>query len=235
MGSILKIEQLSVGYGEKVILGNINIEVKEPELIVIMGLNGSGKTTLMKTICGNIEPQKGKVYLNEQIVNDLAPKEIAKTIGVVYTHMEGANDLTVYDFVALGRNPYLNWLGTLCSEDETIIQQAIDKVGLSGMESRIIGSLSDGEKKRSNIARVLAQNTPVIFLDEPSSHLDIKGKKDLYHLLKELSKEKLIFIISHNWALSQAYADTLWLVEKGKLLIYNKDQINDNVLHAHFS
>lgn len=234
MANLLRIENWSVGFGPREVLKNISASLSSPELVVIMGLNGSGKTTLMKSLGGFIPVQKGKISIGNESVSDLSPQQLAQKMAVVFTSMEGANDLKVHEFVALGRSPYLSWSGKLTEQDELAIQEAIESVGLAGFEQRLVATLSDGEKKRANIARALAQDTPIILLDEPSSHLDIKGKKMLFDLLSELKQHKLLIVISHEWELSKQHANRIWLLEKGQLLEYPQNEINDSIVDKHF-
>ena len=219
MKNILSISSLSIGYDKNNVLSNINVVVDQPKLITLIGRNGQGKSTLLKTLTGLIPAMDGEIFFGEKINQDLSHKEKSKLFSVVLTSPPAINNITVKDFVAYGRYPYTNWLAVNKEEDNWQINQAMELCGITNFAATNIANLSDGERQKVALARAIAQNTPIIFLDEPTSHLDLVNQSELFDLLHQLVEKqaKTIIISSHQLNLALNYADEIWLINNGEL------------------
>lgn len=222
---ILSLSNVSIGYNEKhcvkVVANNLNLSTKKSEFVCLLGPNGCGKSTLLRTIAGMQTPLSGRILLGNTHIQNISLEELAKKMSIVLTDSISIPNMSVYDIVSLGRYPYTNWFGKTTTEDETIIQQSIDLVGMSSYTHEEFIRLSDGEKQRVLIAKSLAQNTPIILLDEPTAHLDIPNRIEILKLLQKLSKEtdKTIILSTHELNLALKFADTIWLMKKNKPII----------------
>ena len=212
---ILKTENLSIGYKSKkdtsVIASNINIELKQGELIGLVGANGIGKSTLLRTLTSIQQPLIGEIYLNEKNLENYSSIELAKTMSLVLTEQLMSKNLSVFELIALGRQPYTNWVGNLCENDISIINKAIDQTNLSDLKYRKCFELSDGQFQKVMIARALVQDTNLIILDEPTTHLDMYHKAYILKLLQKLVKDtnKTILFSSHEIDLAIQLCDTM--------------------------
>ncbi len=222
MNKILKIENLSIGYvtkkNQNVIASNIHVTVNEPKLICLLGKNGIGKSTLLRTLSKMQLVLKGKIYIENKEIKDYTSIQLAKKVSVVLTERIPPNNLTVYELIALGRQMYTNWIGKMTIKDVLKIAKAIEVTKIDAIKNNKIEELSDGQYQKVMIARALAQDTPIILLDEPTAHLDINNKVEIYKLLKELStkQNKTILISSHELQLAIQFADNLWLMSENK-------------------
>ncbi len=236
---VLRTKDLHIGYKDKAILPPINVSLKEGNLIALIGPNGAGKSTLFKTLTAHIKPINGSIELFGKELSDYSAKEKARLIGLVLTERPDDMFLKVYDVVASGRCPYTDFFGKIEKEDENIIQESLDIVGINQLKDRYFNTLSDGEKQKVMIAKTLAQNTPVIFMDEPTAFIDYPSKIELFSLMKMLTKErnKTIIFSSHDLELLLRYTDDIWLVSKGKELISAKkdDLLGCEILKEYFN
>ena len=216
--TILETKDLTVGYATKEVLSDLDLELKSGELTCLLGPNGSGKSTLMRSLAGIQRPLRGSVMYGKKLVGDISSKDLATKLSLVLTDRTTPGNLTAYAVVSLGRFPYTGWLGTLSKNDKSKVQWAMEATGSEKFANTHIAELSDGERQKVMIARSLAQDTPVIFLDEPTAHLDLPNRLEVFHLLKELaaSSEKSILLTSHEMDMSLGNADRLWLVSKNK-------------------
>jgi len=188
---------------------------------MLMGPNGSGKSTLMHTIAGLLPPLSGQVKILGRSLARLGRKEVAQALSLVLTERVEGGNMTVWDVVALGRYPYTNFFGKLQREDEKMVSEAIEQSHLKGMEQRLIAELSDGERQRVMVARALAQDTPLILLDEPTAHLDLPSRLDLVLMLRRLAHElgKSMLVSTHELDLALSWGDRLWLMDReGKVI-----------------
>ena len=220
MKSLLNIENLSIGYGKKVLAKDLKLQLGAGELICLMGPNGAGKSTLLRSISSLQKPLSGKLFLEGQDLTKMSSGDLAKKISVVLTNRVDSN-LTVYKLVSMGRYPYTNWTGKMTEKDQALIQEAIIRTGMKELIKRPLYQLSDGERQKAMIARALAQDTAIILLDEPSAHLDIPNKLELLSLLRKLSREsaKGILLSIHDLDAALQIADKIWLMdEQGKVL-----------------
>ena len=213
------IRQLSIGYRlhtrqQKVVSENMNASLLTGQMTCLIGTNGAGKSTLMRTLAGFQKPLAGEVLLQGRNMNEYDDRELARLIGVVLTERVDVNNMTVTEMVALGRSPYTGFWGRLNDEDRQIVADSIRLVGITHLAGRMIQTLSDGERQKVMIAKALAQQTPVILLDEPTAFLDYPSKVEVMQLLKRLSREadKTILLSTHDLELALQMADTLWLM-----------------------
>ena len=215
---ILKTHSLSIGYDNKKVVSDINVSLNEGDIIALVGPNGAGKSTLFKTFSTHIKPVDGKIELFGKDLQSYSPKERAKLLGIVLTERPDDMFLKVFDVVAAGRYPYTGLFGKLNENDEKEIKASLELVGVNNLIDRVFKTLSDGEKQKVMIAKAIAQNTPVIMLDEPTAFLDYPSKIELFSLLKKLAKEqkKAILFSSHDLELLLRYTDNLWIIAKKK-------------------
>jgi len=212
------LKDLQVGYGKKAIGPKLNHSIPLGKFIVILGRNGIGKSSLIRTLAGVQYPISGTIQLKGKSLIDLPVKTRAKQIGLVLTNKVPMSQYTVRDFVAMGRYPYTNWVNKLTQNDFEIIDRSLEQIGALHLTNRQISKLSDGEQQKIQIAKVLAQACPYILLDEPTAHLDMHHKIQLFNLLKEqVTKEnKTVIMASHEVNLSLQLADNLWVLLGGK-------------------
>jgi iron complex transport system ATP-binding protein len=202
--NILTTSQLSIGYASKketvTIAENLNLNLQEGKLIALIGANGIGKSTLLRTITGIQKPLQGEVFLNDKKVTDYEPLELAQNLSIVLTEKLPPSNLTVFELVALGRQPYTNWIGTLSDDDITKVHDAMELTQISHLSNKKHYEISDGQLQKVLVARALAQDTPLIILDEPTTHLDLLHKVALFKLLKKLTQEtnKCILFSTHD-------------------------------------
>lgn len=201
---ILQTENISIGYShkkkQKIIAENINLSLGKGHLISLIGANGIGKSTLLRTISGIQKPISGSIVLNNGNILDYTSIQLARQLSLVLTESLPPSNLTVFELVALGRQPYTNWIGTLTNEDILKINEAIELTQISHLADKKHYEISDGQLQKVLIARALAQDTPLIILDEPTTHLDLLHKISLFKLLKKLTREtnKCILFSTHD-------------------------------------
>jgi len=217
---ILQTNELHIGYHSgkreaKNIAGPLTLSLQPGEMICVLGPNGCGKSTLLRTVSGLHHPLSGTVMLSGQDIATLKPKELAKQISLVLTDNVRTGNLDVYAVIALGRYPWSGWLGILSDADKAAIDHAIRVTGTAEFLHRKIDSLSDGECQKVMLARAMAQDTPLIILDEPTAHLDLPSRIQLMRLLHKLAKEtnKSILISTHELDLALQVADQIWLMD----------------------
>lgn len=234
--SVLTLSNLSIGYTSKkkktIVAKDLNVNLQKGELVCILGKNGIGKSTLLRTLT-KVQPKlSGEIFLDSKPLEVYTSTELAKKISLVLTEKIPPSNLTVFELIALGRQPYTNWLGTLTKEDKKQINFAIEQTNLEDLINKRCDELSDGQLQRVMICRALAQNTQIIILDEPTVHLDIQHKIETFKLLQNLAHQlhKTILISTHEIQLAIQMADELWLMTsqglingKSKTLIENDD------------
>jgi iron complex transport system ATP-binding protein len=218
MSEIISIDKLLIGYGSKssgcAIMAPITTTVNRGEFICLIGENGMGKSTLLKTLSGNIKPLSGMIKINRKFIEDFDSQELSTQLSLVLTDKITIGLITVFDLVAFGRYPFTNWIAKLSSYDRKVVSEAIDLCGIAHLSDRYFSNLSDGEKQKVLIARAIAQQTPLILLDEPLNHLDLINKVEIFSLLQRLSKtiNSTIIISTHQVELALQAADKLWLI-----------------------
>ena len=222
---ILFTQNLEVGYSTKknsrTVLEGLDLNLQAGELTCLLGPNGSGKSTLMRTLSGIQKPLGGKVVLDGSELNHITSKELAKKLSVVLTDRTTPGNLTSYALVSLGRFPYSSWMGNLTDKDKKQVQWAMQVTGTEEFADIHVGELSDGERQKVMIARALAQDTPIIFLDEPTAHLDLPNRLEVFHLLSSLAKDsgKAILLTSHEMDLALSSASNLWLINQERSIV----------------
>lgn len=229
MSQELNISSLTVGYENKPTLKNISVLSDKNMMIGVFGRNGQGKSTLLKTISGLLPPISGQFNFDGIDVLNISAKERAKLLSIVSTTQSSIGAIKVRDFVAFGRFPYTNWLGINNNKDYLEIDNAIELCKLESFTNRNYDELSDGEKQKVNIARAIAQNTPLIILDEPTVHLDLINKVEVFKLLRELVKNhnKTIIISTHQMEYALQICDQIWLINEGKVESLSPSEIID--------
>lgn len=216
----IRVENLVTGYSDKhkriSITNGINSSLYSGELTCLLGPNGAGKSTLLKTLSGFLPPLSGNVIIEGKNLSEYKDSELAKVIGVVLTEKISLNNMSVYELVGMGRSPYTGFWGRLDEHDKEIIDESISLVKIDDLKDRMVQTLSDGERQKVMIAKALAQETPIIFLDEPTAFLDYPSKVEIMQLLQNLSrlKQKTVFLSTHDLELALQIADKIWLIDK---------------------
>ncbi len=238
---IIKVSNLSIGYTSKknvsTIASNLNINLSSGNMVCLLGKNGIGKSTLLRTLTKVQPALSGEIFINNTKLEVLANNELAKIVSLVLTERLPDSSLTVFELVALGRQPFTNWIGYLTNEDMEIIQSAFEKTNTKHLMNSKCYELSDGQLQKVLIARALAQNTPIIVLDEPTAHLDLHHTVNTFSLLKNLASEfnKTIIISTHEANLAMQLADELWLMSPSKFISGKTDDlIAENELNQLF-
>jgi len=231
----VSLRSLVIGYtaknSRKVVAADITADILPDQLTCLIGPNGVGKSTLLRTLSAFQPPLGGDVTINGQSLAQLSDRELSKLIGVVLTSKPDVQNMTVFELIALGRPPYTGYWGTLNADDREIVEESIRLVGIEALRDRMVQTLSDGERQKMMIAKALAQQTPVIYLDEPTAFLDYPSKVEMLQLLHHLSREthKTIFLSTHDMELALQIADTLWLMmPDSPLSIGTPRQLADN-------
>lgn len=214
--TILTLEALSTGYGKRIVSKELNSSLQEGTVTALIGTNGCGKSTLLEAIAFGGTRKGGKITLAGMNLDKVKINQRAKLISIVRSRLGGNIQLSVEELVALGRSPYLNTLGKLTARDRDIIRQALLDCKLKGYEKRGISSLSDGERQRALIAMALAQETPLVLLDEPTSHLDLAFRMELFLLLREIAQKsgRTFLLATHEISLAMQWCDELWILDK---------------------
>ncbi|MBQ1634510.1 MAG: ABC transporter ATP-binding protein [Bacteroidaceae bacterium] len=211
---MIELKNLTTGYGEHIVARSINSIIPEGNLISLLGPNGVGKSTLLRTLCAFQPAISGDIIINGTSLQELTQAQLSRIISVVLTERLDVRAMTVHNLVSLGRSPYTGFWGRLDEEDERQVRQAIDQVGISELYEREIGTLSDGELQKAMIAKALAQQTPIILLDEPTAFLDFPSKVEMMRMLHRLAHEmnKTIFLSTHDVEMALQLSDQLWLM-----------------------
>ncbi len=212
---IISTSDLSIGYFSKnkttLIAQNLNLNLEQGKLIALIGANGIGKSTLLKTLSGIQKPLSGTVLLNEKNIYKYQSTELAQNLSLVLTEKLPPSNLTVFELIALGRQPYTNWIGTLTKEDLDKINEAMQLTQIEFLQHKKHYEISDGQLQKVLIARALSQNTPLIILDEPTTHLDLFHKVSVFKLLKKLASttNKCILFSTHDIDLAIQLSDEM--------------------------
>lgn len=222
---VLKTKNLSIGYSSKkeeiVVASNINIALKKGELIGLIGTNGIGKSTFLRTLTKVQPPISGHVFINNKSLNTYSGLNLAKTLSLVLTEPLASKNFTAFELVALGRQPYTNWIGNLTATDINAVNNALTEINIEHLKHKKCFELSDGQLQKVLIARALAQDTDIIILDEPTTHLDMYHKARTLKLLKELAKNtnKTILFSSHEIDLAIQLCDEMIVMTKNDVVI----------------
>jgi len=216
---MLKIDDLCVSYAGRMVLRNIRLEVKKGEILALIGPNGAGKSTLIRAISGVTPWATGSVLMDGLSLFSLPEAARARLIGVVPQMAALPPAYTVWETVLLGRTPYLNFMGQISARDEEIARCALVKVDALALTERRVGELSGGEQQRVLLARALAQSTPLLLLDEPTTHLDLQHQIGLLELVRRLVQDEQlsVLIALHDLNLAARYADRVALLVAGEI------------------
>jgi iron complex transport system ATP-binding protein len=223
--TILSTHKLSIGYATKrgvhTVASNLNLSLDSSRLISLVGANGIGKSTLLRTLTGIQKPLEGTVHLGNKMVSQYEALELAQNLSLVLTEKLPPSNLTVFELIALGRQPYTNWLGTLTEEDSLKINEAIALTQIGHLVDQKHYEISDGQLQIVLIARALAQDTPLIILDEPTTHLDLFHKVSVFKLLKKLSQEtrKCILFSTHDIELAIQLSDEMIVMTEEQVVL----------------
>ncbi|MEZ4808861.1 MAG: ABC transporter ATP-binding protein [Allomuricauda sp.] len=214
---ILTVKELAIGYRSKVVSKNISFSLEPGVLCGIVGINGIGKSTLLRTLGGFQPKLGGTITLHQKRLESYSQPQLAKELSVVLTEQPASKNLTVQELIALGRQPYTNWLGNLSQRDKDYIQQSLDAFLLNDLRHNKCHELSDGQLQRVLIARAMAQDTPLILLDEPTTHLDLYHKAQILKMLQQLAhqNQKTIVFTSHEIDLSIQLCDKMVILNGG--------------------
>ncbi|TFV93060.1 ABC transporter ATP-binding protein [Algoriphagus kandeliae] len=218
-------KNLSLGYEagnqQKTILSNLDFELLSGQMTCLLGPNGVGKSTLIKAIMGKIEPFKGSIELFGSAPTSYHRDDLSKKLSVVLSEPIFPAQMTVKQLVALGRTPYLNWSGRLSDQDKNEVYKALEATKLEYLRKERLGELSDGQRQKAMIARALAQDCPLMVLDEPTSHLDLVNRYEVMQLLQDIAKtqEKAVLVVTHDLDIAIETGQQLWILNCGSPLI----------------
>jgi len=224
VNEILKLDSLRIGYfsgrKEYQLLSPLNACGRRGELIAVIGRNGIGKSTLLRTLSGLQKPLGGNIYYQNREFSEYSRMELARKVGYISTEIIKVTNMSVYDLVSLGRFPHTNWTGKVESDDQEVIYDAIEKTSMTSFAHKFISELSDGERQKAMIARLLAQDTAIMVMDEPTAFLDVASKYEIMHLLHTLSNEagKTIVYSTHDLQIATGQSDRIWLLLDDQLV-----------------
>ena len=233
---VIQGKDLSIGYRtgkkEKIVHQHLNFQLHAGELTCLLGANGAGKSTLLRTLSASQPSLKGELLILDKTVSAYTEKERSRTIGVVLTDKTFTGGLSVYELVALGRQPHTGFFGRLTKEDRRIVEEAMENVGIAHKARNYTAELSDGERQKVMIAKALVQECPLILLDEPTAFLDVVSRIEIMHLLHRLAVEqnKAILLSTHDIEQALVLSDKLWLLTKGEGLQYG---VTEDIILSH--
>ena len=217
--TVLQIRDLTIGYEDNIIISGIDAEIKTGELIGIIGRNGAGKSTLLKTIRGLLPAKKGEVLYFGQPMQAYGEKELARRVAYLQQNVETGFGYTGLDIVLTGRYPYMKWWESEKDDDKELARDCMSYTGTLDLAERPVTEVSGGQKQRILLAKVLAQQTPLLFLDEPTTGLDMVYREEIFRFARELANMgKTILMVVHELDLAAAYCSRIFLLGEGKLL-----------------
>lgn len=229
---VISLSQLSVGYSlSHPVISDINLELRSGQLACLIGENGIGKSTLLKTLTGFLPKLKGSLLLGDRDIESFSQRELARQVSIVLTQKPDVQNLTIEEIIGLGRSPYTGFFGRLRAEDRKVVDDAIATMGIEKLRGRMIQTLSDGERQKVMIAKALAQETPIILLDEPTAFLDFPSKAETFQSLQRMAHErdKLILLSTHDLELAVRFADSLLEVKKGTLQAVSATEVKASI------
>lgn len=212
---MIRLNDLTIGYGRRILLQHASATIPAGELVALVGRNGTGKSTLLRAIAGLGERLGGEIRLDGHSLETLSPQQLATTVSFVTTERVRIPNLRCEDVVALGRAPYTNWIGRVQEQDKAIVERSLELVGMAAFAGKTMDRMSDGECQRILIARALAQDTPVILLDEPTAFLDLPNRYELATLLRRLAHDegKCILFSTHDLDVALGLCDAVALID----------------------
>jgi len=221
---VLSVDSLRIGYGsgknENALLPPLNASANFGELIAVIGRNGIGKSTLLRTLTGLQQPLAGDIFYYWKNIRDYTRIELAQKVGYISTEIVKVSNMRVYDLVSLGRFPHTNWIGKVEMRDHEVILDALKKTSMTSFAQKFVSELSDGERQKAMIARILAQDTGIMVMDEPTAFLDVASKYEILHLMHLLSGSgtKTIIFSTHELQMAISQADKIWLILENELI-----------------
>jgi len=222
--AMLTIQSLCVAYQERPVLHHLSLTVEKGQILAVVGPNGAGKSTLVRAVSGVLPAREGKVWVDGRDLSRLSPAWRARYMAVVPQARQLPGAFTVYQTVLLGRTPYLSWLGQAGRRDHEAVLLALERTHLADLAERRVGELSGGEQQRVLLARALAQEAPILLLDEPTTHLDLQHQSSLLNLVRSLTREKnlTVLMVLHDLNLASLYADRVALLVDGQVFALGK-------------
>ena len=230
---MITLHDLSTGYrarshkAEYVVAHNVTATLQPGQLTCLLGPNGAGKSTLLRTLAAFQPPLSGYVELDDRRLDSYTPRELATRISIVLTERPDVRGMTVRDLVSMGRSPYTGFWGKLSANDQTLVNEAITLVGIDHLSQRSVHTLSDGERQKCMIAKVLAQQTPIVLLDEPTAFLDFPSKAEVMLLLRRMAHEMgmTVLLSTHDLDMALQIADCLWLLKPGEGMVIGSPDV----------
>lgn len=224
---MIRFENLKLGYGSRILIDNLSATIEGGTLTALVGRNGTGKSTLLRAIVGLGERLGGDIKLQGQSIGSLVAGQLSQLVAFVTTDKVRISNLKCRDVVALGRAPYTNWIGRMQELDRQIVEQSLALVGMADFAEKTMDQMSDGECQRIMIARALAQQTPIILLDEPTAFLDMPNRYELCILLSRLAHEqqKAILFSTHELDIALELCDMVALISPPSLHILPTEQM----------
>lgn len=213
-------EKLHIAYGEKVIVNQLDLSIPGGKVTALVGANGSGKSTILKTMARIMKPQKGGVFLDGKSIHQMQTKEVAKQLAILPQNPVAPEGLTVSELVSFGRFPHQKGFGSLSKEDKEMVGWALEVTGMTGFSDRPIEQMSGGQRQRAWIAMALAQGTDILFLDEPTTFLDMAHQLEVLKLLERLNRDegRTIVMVVHDLNHATQYADHIVAIKNGEVI-----------------
>ncbi|APF26777.1 ABC transporter family protein [Clostridium sporogenes] len=223
---MINIQDFTIGYSNKVIVKNFNLQVDKGDMLTIIGPNGSGKSTVLKAIGRLLKPMEGIIHLDGKLLWNMSNKDIAKEMACLSQHNSAPKDMTIRRIVGFGRNPHKAWFESLNKEDEEIIDWALENTNLKHMENKKITSVSGGERQRAWLAMALAQKPKVLLLDEPTTYLDINNQIEILELVRQLNENLKLTVVMVLHDLNQAakYSNRVLVLKNGEIQALGKPE-----------
>ena len=232
---MITLSNLTTGYGRHIISRRISATLQRGELVSLLGANGIGKSTLLRTMAAFQPALEGEIIIGSAPLSQLSASERSHLIGVVLTERPAVQNMRASELVGMGRSPYTGFWGTLSDEDRRIVDEAMQRTGIEALAHRFVDTLSDGERQKVMIAKAVAQQTPIILLDEPTAFLDFPSKVDTMRMLRQLahSMQKVIFLSTHDIEMALQLSDRVWLMTSEGIHSGTPDQLAaDGTLEA---
>lgn len=216
----LNTSHLNIAYGDRLIVEDLNISIPKGKITALVGANGSGKSTVLKTMARILQPKGGTVLLNGKSIHKQSTREVAKQLAILPQNPTAPDGLTVYELVSYGRFPHQKGFGSLKSEDREVVDWAINATGMNEFADRALEQLSGGQRQRAWIAMALAQETDILFLDEPTTFLDMAHQLEVLQLLEQLNAEssRTIVMVVHDLNHAARYAHHMIAIKKGQAI-----------------
>lgn len=235
----LTTDALSFSFSHRLILDRITMEMRAGEVVVLLGANGAGKTTLLRSLCRQLRPDSGSVAISERDIHLLTRRALAQNIAFMPQHENRQSELTVYEVVSLGRTPHCGWWTPFSKEDIRIIDESLQATGLADERERQVTQLSGGEWKRMMLARALAQDAPILLLDEPTAGLDLKYQFDVLDRIRRMAKERnlVVVVTLHDLNHAAMFGDRLALLAEQTLIAVGtaREVLTPNLIRRAFN